>query len=370
LAIGLTLRPMVEDLNWGRDDVGLAVGVFQIASAVCTFYAGRLADRMSLRLVLGFGLLVAAAGIGLMAFVQAPWQALALYGLVFAIGNGAASTAPVGVMVTRAFPQRAGLANSLALAGMSVGQLVIVAALAAVLTNVGWRSVFLWLGLAHLAILPLILASAPGRSAEKARRAAAPPQAGLTLREAARPRQFWMLLVIYAICGLNDFFVATHVVAFALDRGLNTFLAGNLLAFMGIVGLVGVLAAGAWGDRVGPVWGTAASFAARLAVFLLVMFDQSQTSVAIFAFVFGITFLVTAPLTVLFIRDSFGLKNMGAIGGIIVMVHHICGGFGAWLGAAVFDRNGNYTAAFTVMFGASLIALIATLAYKPLKKAR
>ena len=86
--------------------------------------------------------------------------------------------------------------------------------------------------------------------------------------------------------------------------------------------------------------------------------------------VFGITFLVTAPLTVLFIRDSFGLKNMGAIGGIIVMVDHIFGGIGAWLGAVAFDRDGNYTVAFTAMFLASLVALAATLMYKPYKRTR
>jgi hypothetical protein len=122
LAIGLTLRPMIEDLAWDRNDIGLAVGVFQVVSAICTFYAGRLADRMSLRVVLGSGLVIASAGMGLMSLVQSPWQALALYGIIFAIGNGATSSAPVGVMVTRAFPHRAGLANSLALAGMSVGQ--------------------------------------------------------------------------------------------------------------------------------------------------------------------------------------------------------------------------------------------------------
>ena len=40
----------------------------------------------------------------------------------------------------------------------------------------------------------------------------------LSLREAARKRQFWLLLGVYAICGLDDFFVTTHVAAFAQPR--------------------------------------------------------------------------------------------------------------------------------------------------------
>ncbi len=346
LAIGLTLKPMVEDFSWARHDIGAAVALFQVVSAVCTFYAGRMADRMSLRLVLGAGLLIAAAGIGAMSLVQSPWHALVLYGLIFAIGNGAASTAAVGVMVTRAFPERAGLANSLALAGMS----------------------FVWLGVAHLVQQPLILGAAPGRRAHAAQHAAAPPS-GMSLREAARTRQFWMLLAIYAICGLDDFFVTTHVVAFAQDSGVDGFFAGNLLAMMGLTGLAGVIWAGVASDRWGPAWPTLVSFTLRLAVFALVLLERSTVSIAIFALVFGFTFLVTAPVTVLFIRDSFGVKHLGAIGGLITMVHHAFGGFGAWLGAALYDRGGSYVPAFAVMLTATLAALALTLAYRaaPLK---
>ena len=170
-----------------------------------------------------------------------------------------------------------------------------------------------------------------------------------------------MLIGIYAICGFNDFFVTTHVVAFAQDRGLDAFLAGNLLAIMGITGLIGVIASGAWGDRVGAIPPTLASFIARVAVFGLVVVDQSPLSVAIFALVFGVTFLVTAPLTVLFVRDNFGTRNLGALTGLITMIHHMCGGFGAWLGAVVFDRSGNYGSVFLIMSLASLIAALLTI---------
>src|SRR5882762_10058342 len=113
-AIGLTLKPMAEEFGWGRSELGGAVGLFQIVSAICMFVSGRLVDRMSLRAVLQGGIVISAIGIGLMGLVSAPWHALFLYGVVFAIGNGAVSVTSVGVMVTRAFPGRTGLANSLA----------------------------------------------------------------------------------------------------------------------------------------------------------------------------------------------------------------------------------------------------------------
>ncbi|HEY8579552.1 MAG TPA: MFS transporter, partial [Beijerinckiaceae bacterium] len=172
-------------------------------------------------------------------------------------------------------------------------------------------------------------------------------------------------LAIYAICGLDDFFVATHVVAFAQDSGVDAYLAGNLLALMGLTGLVGVIWAGAASDRRGPAFPTIVSFVLRLAVFALVLVERSTASIAIFALVFGFTFLVTAPVTVLFIRDSFGIRHLGAIGGLITMVHHTFGGLGAWLGAALYDRGGSYGPAFAVMLVATVTALVLTIGYKP-----
>jgi predicted MFS family arabinose efflux permease len=353
-AIGLTLKPVVGELGWARGELGLAVGAYMVVSAFATYLAGRWADRASPNLLLNTGAIVSGLGIGLMCLVAEPWHALVFYGVVFAVGNGMASLAPVGVMVTRAFPGRAGFANSAVISGMCVGQLVVIAALAVLLVAIGWRSVFLWLGLAHLAAIPFLLWALPRRLGHGG---AAVAGGGLGVRQAARTRQFWLLLAIYAICGLDDFFVTTHVVAFAQDRGVDALLAGNLLAFMGLTGLVGLLAAGLVSDRIGPAWTSAVAFAARVAVFALIAVDQSPLSIAVFALAFGATFLVTAPMTVLFVRDHFGVKHLGALTGLITMVHQIFGGIGAWGGALIFDATGTYDAAFVAMLAATAVAL-------------
>lgn len=357
-AIGLTLKPMAEDLGWTRSTLGLAVAVFLIVSATCMFFSGRLIDRFSARLVLGGGLAIGAIGIGAMYLVAAPWQAFVLYGGIFAIGNGIASITPVSVMVSRRFPGRTGLANALATTGIGIGQLIIIASLAAVLVDIGWRSVFLWLGLANLILVPVVIMAIAGRDAPAT--ASPAPITGDGLAVAARTRRFWLLIAVYAICGFQDFFVATHVVAFAQDRGVDALFAGNLLALMGLTGVIGVLAAGLWNDRSGPVWATLACFLLRIAVFSLIIVNQDTLSVAAFALLFGITFWMTAPLTVIFARDAFGMKHLGTVSGIIVMVHHMCGGIGAYVGAALFDANGSYDAAFVLMLVLSIVAAVCT----------
>jgi predicted MFS family arabinose efflux permease len=207
--------------------------------------------------------------------------------------------------------------------------------------------------------LVIAVTAVPGRADPQVRHAVLQPP-GMTLGEAIGTGRFWLLLGIYAMCGFDDFFVSTHVVAFAQDRGVDAFLAGNLLALMGLSALLGVLASGAWSDSVGPVWPTAVAFAARVAAFALISLDQSAAAVTVFALVFGATFLTTAPLTVVFVRDSFGIKNLGALTGLITMVHHICGGLGAYLGARIFDATNRYDGAFAVMLASSIIALVLT----------
>ena len=60
-AVGLTLRPIVDDLGWGRSELGLAVALFQVVSAAAMFGAGYLAAEgqdftANLLFLWGFGL--------------------------------------------------------------------------------------------------------------------------------------------------------------------------------------------------------------------------------------------------------------------------------------------------------------------------
>lgn len=360
-AIGLVLKPLEAEFGGGRSMMGIAVAVSFVVSAICLFVSGRMADRMNVRLVLGAGLLIAALGIGLMSLMTAAWQAVVLFGVVFAIGNGIASITAVVVLITRWFPGRAELANSVAISGMGFGQLVMIALLAAVLVEIGWRWVFALVGIAHILMLPLVLGVGGGSGDQSAAGAGARPAGGMSMREAAGTRQLWLLLVIYACCGFTDFFITTHIVAFAQDQGMGVMLAGNLLALMGLTALLGVVLAGAWSDRSGP-WAPACfCFFVRVAMFAWILVDKSTVSLLAFAVVYGVTFLMTAPLTVMFVRQSFGHKNLGGITGLITMVHHISGGVGAYVGAALFDANGNYDVVFVVILALSVSAGVLTL---------
>ena len=374
-AFGLMLKPMSDDLGWSRSSLSLAATAFMVVSALTMPFLGRLTDRYSIRWILGAGAFASALGILLMGRVSELWQVFVVYGAVYGVGNAASSNAPMGVMISRWFEKSRGVANSAALSGSAIGQLVIIMVLASFLTALGWRTSYVILGAANMAIVPLILVAArsrpPARSGGgeprnersnlgRGQAGATVPALALTLNAILKSRPFWLLFVMYAICGFQDFFVSTHVVALAQDEGVETLLAGNMLAMMGVMGLIGVMSSGVLADAFGAKRPTALCFLVRIVVFPLVFYFQSTPGIIVFSLLYGFTFMITAPLIVVFVSNIFGPARLGTVSGILSMVHQISGGLGALVGAVMFDQWGSYDQVFVLMFGLSLVAAVTT----------
>lgn len=365
-SIGLLLPSMVAELSWSRSTLSLTVTVFMIVSAAALPYVGRLVDRFGARRVLSVSLVISAVGIAAMGLIRSPTEALILYGVVFALGSAGTSITPIGVLLRRWYPARMGMANSIAISGMGLGQLVVISGLSVQLEVIGWRGAFLAVGAAIIVFaLPLVLLAGRKQPPEEpdtepAGMSTTDARAS-TLRDTLALRSTWLLLAVYAICGFQDFLIATHIVAFAVDEGIDHTLAGNMLAFMGLAGLLGVLATGALNDRYGPVLPTLLCFILRTGIFAVLLFDRSTPAIVLAALLYGTTFWITAPMVVIFARGLASVALLGTVSGIITMVHHASGGLGAWFAARIFDSTGNYDSAFAAMLILSVAAALLAL---------
>lgn len=378
--LGLVLKPMSEDLGWSRSTLTLAWTIFMVVSALTMPVYGRLVDRYSPRLVMAGAVAVSAVGIGLMGSVSEVWQALAVYGGLYALGAAGTSVATVGIVVSRWFVRRRGIANSAAITGQALGQLIIITALAALISTVSWRAAFWTLGAANaFVVLPIILAlvrsrrpdespvSEPGP--ETSRAISSVDRVAGTGRPASiyallRSRKLLLLVVIYAICGFQDFFMAIHVVAFAEDSGMDSLLAGYLLAMMGVFGLIGVLAAGWLSDAYGPARPTIVCFIVRIFIFAFILYVQSTPGILVFALLYGSTFLITAPLLMVFAGRYFGSARLAIVAGFLAMVHQMAGGVGAFIGAWIFETWNGYDGAFVLLLAMSVLGTVTTLALR------
>ena len=376
-SFGLMLRPMSEDLDVSRSTLSAAFTTFMVVSAVAMPFVGRLVDRWSLRGTVAIGAVIGAVGLALMGQVQHSWQVFLVYGVVYALGNSGTSIAPVVVMVSQWYVERRGVATSVAVSGNAIGQLIIVAGLASALAAIGWQVSFTVLAVANavilLPIILLVVRPGPPPEAHTAPDAtgADPVHEPLSLRQALSSRPFLLLVGIYTICGFQDFFVSFHIVAFAQDQGVGDVLAGNLLAWMGVMGLLGVLVAGVMADALGASRPTALCFLMRIGIFALILVFQSTPAILIFGLLYGFTFLITAPLTVVFLSNIYGPNRLGTLTGTVSMIHQIMGGLGALAGGWIYDTAGTYDVAFVLMLALSLAATAFTFAVRePLRRHR
>ncbi len=368
-------KPMIADLGWSRTSLSSAFFLNMTIFALTMSIGGRLYDRYGPKWVILVSTLFMSVGYVGIAFIDSLWEFYICYGLLAAIGFGGASIPLVAALVTTWFEKRRGLAISLAISGNCIGQFLLVPVFTAIVLNHGWRISYALIGFIMLAVNTLLCLTVlrgnpadfgllpygqkkqrpPGPDASRITTGTMPQDFGL--RMALRTYSFWLFLIIMFVCGSGDFLVAVHLVAFLTDFGIAFKAAGNVFAFFGLLSMGGILIAGPASDRFGNRWPIALTFVLRFMAYLLILKYPNEINFYIFALLFGFTFLITAPLTATLLGRLYGLSHVGLLSGFATTVHHLAGGFWAYMGGVVFDKTSSYQPIFIISAAMCLIAI-------------
>ncbi|MCS7281656.1 MAG: MFS transporter, partial [Desulfobacterota bacterium] len=106
------------------------------------------------------------------------------------------------------------------------------------------------------------------------------------------------------------------------------------------------------------------TFVLRVLLFYGISIFKSTFSFYVFSLIFGLTHLVTAPLTPYLAGKMYGKSHLGSIVGFINTVHFLGGGLFGYLGGYIFDRTSSYDLSFYILAILSLFALLSTLLIK------
>ena len=182
---------------------------------------GMLADRYGSGRMIAIGGVLYALGVFLMSQTSTPLGLTLTAGFLVGIGLSSTSFAVVLSAVGRVVPpERRGLAFGLVSALGAIGQLAMVPLGQAFLSQYGWVTAFMLLGIVAALIIPLA-AGVRGRASrdEIAQR----PDEGLgaILREAAGHSGYRLLVMGFFVCGFHVMFIATHLPAFLGDSGFS-----------------------------------------------------------------------------------------------------------------------------------------------------
>ena len=174
----------------------------------------------------------------------------------------------------------------------------------------------------------------------------------------ARSRDFWLIAGGYFVCGATtNGLIGTHLIAACVDHGLSEIAGAGLLAATGVFALLGGTLAGWLSDR----WDNRLllcayyGFRGLSLLYLPFAFDLSFYGLPVFAVVYGLDWVASAPPTVRLLTGVVGPERIAIIVAWITVIHQIGSASAAYLGGVLRIAFGTYLEAF-IFSGVLLIA--------------
>lgn len=355
---GLFLQPISAENGWGRETFAFAMALQNLVWGAAQPVSGMLSERYGAGKVILGGALLYAAGLALMSVPQGSTAFVLSAGVLVGLGLSGTTMPIVFGAISRAVPpEKRSMAMGLSMSVGSFGQFALLPLTLGMIGTMGWAGALMVLSAIAALIIPLSFAM---RGAALPLSEPEPAQsAGTALREAVRERDFWLLFWGFFACGFQVVFIAVHLPAYLSDEGLAPGVATMVLALIGLFNIAGSYLAGYWGGRHSKprllVW----VYLGRAALILaFVLLPTTTLSAYLFGAIMGLFWLSTIPLTNGIVASIFGVRNMAMLGGVVFFGHQLGSFAGGWMGGALYDRFGNYDAAWGVAIGLSLISAI------------
>lgn len=364
---GLFLQPVTLDQGWSREIFGFTLALQNLVWGLAQPFIGMIADRFGSMKVILPGMLLYA--LGLFATAHSSSAAEFMLGNGFLIGialSGTAFGAVYGAL-SRIFPAEhrswaLGVAGSLG----GLGQFCMVPFVQNLLDGMGWISALMVLCAVMVLMSPLVFWLRDGDGAirwpEKGE-----PTMGKAIREACSHRGFWLLNLGFLACGFQLAFIAGHMPAYLMDKGMGPREAGIALAIISLANIIGTYLSGYLGGLMRRKYLLSVIYLVRSAAMILfVALPVSEVTVYTFSFVMGLIWLGTVPLTNGLVSQIFGVRYITTLFGIVFFGHQLGAFLGVWLGGYVFDITGSYD---LLWFGSIALGLVAAALHMPIDDA-
>ena len=257
--------PVTEELGFSRGEFTFFRTIVIILSAALMPLYGRLATNMSLKKLMLVGTTLNGLAMAAYSFGTALWH-FYLISVVSGFVVNAGNFLIIGILISRWFEDKKGIAIGLAFAGSGLGAAIMNPMVSLVIQNFDWRFGFRFSGLASVIVLiPTILllikdtpeqmGLRPYRSKKDEEKAIASEPAGLSLYQARKTPIFWLLVL--ALVGLSVTAGApkAHTAPYLGDLGYSAAVASAVVSLSMVFLTIGKVLMGYVYDRFGTITG-------------------------------------------------------------------------------------------------------------------
>lgn len=385
-ASSVFLVPMQDDLGWSRSVIFGALAVRTLAGGMLSPLVGPWGDHpWAPRVALPIGSVLFGLSFMFLKWADTPFEYYLSFGVLGAAGLALTSNPILEGVVLKWFIRRRAQAIMWMQVGPPTGPMIFPVLLTILISAVGWRDAWFWLGVASIAVflpLSLLVRTSPESmgllpdgdrpdttpSAPGAPRRPSPPQEhSFTRRQALRSSSFWMICIALSLSIIGLPGLQAQWVPYLTELDFTPEVAASALL---VFGLFSVAARFVWGylsarHDIRNLMVIQALLAALGILFLLSV--QNTVMMYAWAMYHGLTLAVFFQLQALLVVTYFGRRHIGAIRGVMFPFITLGSATGPLLLGALRDWQGSYLVAFLLVMVTWIMAAAIVFMTRPPK---
>ncbi len=387
---GAILLAIESEFGWSRAVIGGVASFGRFGGTLFGPFEGYLTDRLGSARMMLYGLTLGGIGFILLSQIHGVLTYYFAF-LILSLGFSMGGFVPAITAVNRWLPKRRATGIALVVGGSSLGGLV-VPALAWGISEHGWRTTTLWIGIVSIAVAPLFYlaltwrrpSQTPDTQADTQAPAGADPTPGqepaqqpprsspfdFTARQALHTRAFWIITSTHSLINFSTAAVSAHLLLHFNDVGIKPITAATIIPIMAAVAFTFQMAGGLIGDRFEKRYPISAFAAIQGTGVLILAFTTSYSMAVLFAVVWGIGFGGRTPILHALRGDYFGTKAFATILGMSSVMMGASMALAPFMVGLAFDIQDTYRWAFislaVLAYGASGLILFVSRPVHPI----
>ena len=385
--VSVFVSPMEDELGWSRVSFMVALSIRTGMTGLLSPVVGPLRDtKNGPRMLMLVGAIILGISLIALKYVDSLWQFYLFFGVFGSIGSLGAGGILTQTILPKWFIRKRGWAMGIASMGGGTGPLIFPIAILGLITWLGWRDAWLFLGVLALVLLvplsflvktrPEDMGLLPDGVAEmpEPQKTAGNVQTSrrtgrefsFTGKQALSTPAFWLIIFAFGLGGLGQQGFQSNWIPYLEGEGFSTSTAAWAISVYGVCSVSARI-----------IWGTLAD---QKSIRHLIVIQSLLTSTSVivliyvlgpfmlffFVIFFGLTMGGSFILRPMIVANYFGREHLGAITGYMRPFQSFTGAIGPVAVAIAYDAQGSYFWGFiVVMIGYAFTGAVIMLAAPP-----
>ena len=361
--IGLLIEPISTEFNASRSTISLSIGSISLVFGLLGPIVGSLLDRWSVRLTMMIGCILSALGFYFSSIADGVATFLLPYAFLVGAGFTFMGVLPSVKIASLWFP---GVGRATGFVSVPLLNAIGPPLFSMILVAAGWRELLSMFALIMLGLFVIcFLVSVPKKDVIENNTADTSGTAKIDDRkENARAKSifrdfgFWVISISKGLIMSSGIVATTHIVAHAIDIGIERVQASIILSAFGLASVLGALLFGWLCDRFSAVRMLQINALFQLILWLIVKDQSSYYTLVILMGSMGLCTGGVSVISMTILSRYFPIERFGAASGSMVMLMIPFTFIAAPVAGVLYDWLGNYEVAFSLQAGLCFVSIV------------